>query len=175
MHRGDNYLDSNRQSHLLNNFKVQIYAKGFTYLWVLALLVIMSISLAAVGPMWSMTTQREREAELLRVGMLYVKAIEGYYHASPSRGMRKLPDNLDQLLLDNRFAGTIRHLRKPYWDPMSPGQPFEFIMAPQGGIIGVYSKNITRPILQTIWSDGQHVILPAEHYSDWKFIAKEDG
>ena len=147
---------------------------GFTYLWVLALLVVMSISLAVVGPLWSLSAQREREQELLHIGMLYVQAIESYYRASPSGGIKKLPVSLDQLLMDNRFLGTVRHLRRLYADPMNPGQSFGIVLAPQGGIVGVYSRSASQPLLQTIWSDGRYVVAPAEHYFDWKFIAKDN-
>ena len=108
---------------------------GFTYLWTLALLAIGSISLMVVGPMWAHEVQRERERDLLRVGILYVQAIESYYRVS--LGTKSLPMSLDQLVLDQRFVGTIRHLRRIYNDPTNPSQPFTVLRDGSGGIIGV--------------------------------------
>jgi len=140
-------------------------------LWTLALLAVVSIGLAAVGPMWSRELQREREQELLRVGVLYAQAIESYYRVSPG-AVKSLPTSLDQLVLDTRFVGMIRHLRRIYTDPTNPGQPFAILRAPEGGVIGVASQNTARPLMQTAWSDGRHALAPAEHYSDWQFLAK---
>ena len=58
-------------------------ARGFTYVWMLAALVIFSIGLAVVGPLWADQAKREREQDLLRVGQLYAQAIASYYAASP--------------------------------------------------------------------------------------------
>ena len=40
-------------------------ARGVTYVWMLATLVIFSIGLAVVGPLWADQAKREREQDLL--------------------------------------------------------------------------------------------------------------
>ena len=45
---------------------------GFTYVWVLALVAVLGIGLAAIGPMWHDDVKREREKDALRIGQLYL-------------------------------------------------------------------------------------------------------
>ncbi len=146
---------------------------GFTYVWLLAALAVVSIGMAVVGPVWAQQVQREREAELLRVGVAYANAIEHYYRM-PAGGVRQLPRSVDDLLLDPRFPTPVRHLRAAYTDPMRPGQPLELVRAPTGEIRGVASLSTDTPLLQLPWSDGHHRLpapTPATRYSDWQFLA----
>lgn len=146
---------------------------GFTYLWLLAALAVLAIGMAVVGPMWAQQAQREREAELIRVGTAYVNAIE-HYHRMPAGGARQLPRTVDDLLLDSRFPTPVRHLRAAYTDPMQPGQTLELLRGPTGEIRGVASSSLETPIRQTAWSDGHHslpVTTPTTRYRDWQFLA----
>ena len=146
---------------------------GFTYLWLLAALAALSIGMAVVGPLWARQAQREREAELIRVGVAYANAIEHYYRMS-SGGVQRLPRRVDDLLLDDRFPTPVRHLREAYGDPMQPGQPLQILRTPSGEIRGVASSSPDSPIRQTGWSDGHHALAaptPATRYSDWQFLA----
>ena len=85
-------------------------------------------------------------------------------------------DDLKQLELDSRFVGVVRHLRQLYPDPLQPDVPWALVRNAAGGITGVYSTSTLRPFLQTTPADplGDGApIANAQHYSDWKFIAKE--
>ncbi len=144
---------------------------GFSYVVVLALVAIMGIGLAAIGPLWAEEAQREREDELLRVGQLYADAIARYHKASP--GSAKLyPATLEVLLSDTRFVGTMRHLRALYPDPVGNGRPWGLLRGADGGIRGVYSQSEATPLRRVALRSP--TLAPATRYSEWQFIARVD-
>ena len=144
---------------------------GFVYVWVLALVAVLALGLAAIGPLWSQEAKRDREDDLLRVGKLYAEAIAGYYRVSPG-SVKHYPPSLEALLLDTRFVGTVRHLRTLYADPVSVDTPWGLLRAPDGGIRGVYSQSAAVP-LRTVPVDlGIAVLAPAARYAEWQFEPK---
>ena len=147
--------------------------RGFTYIWLLVAIAVLAIGMVTVGPLWARQAQRDREAEMLRVGVAYAVAIEHYYRM-PAGGMRQLPRSVDDLLLDRRFPVPVRHLRSAYTDPLKPGVALELVRAPSGEIRGVASSSLEAPIRQTAWSDGRHTLpatTPTTRYRDWQFLA----
>jgi type II secretory pathway pseudopilin PulG len=144
---------------------------GFTYVIVLALIAVLGIGLAALGPLFAEETRREREDELLRIGQLYAEAIARYYKASPGSA-RSFPPSLDVLLTDTRFVGTVRHLRTLYADPVGAGEPWGLVRAPDGGIRGVYSQSALAPLRQAPVELGAVTLAPAARYSEWQFVAR---
>ena len=149
-------------------------ASGFTFVWVLAAIVILSIGLAAIGPIWAEQARREREQDLLRVGQLYAHAIARYRANAPGT-LKPYPISLDQLLLDGRFAGTVRHLRRLYPDPLGAQRPWGVVRDADGGIRGVYSQSTDMPLRrEPLDLDG--VSLPAaQRYDQWKFVTGPDA
>jgi type II secretory pathway pseudopilin PulG len=146
---------------------------GFTYLWLLAAIAVLAIGMSLIGPMWAERVQREREAELLRVGTAFARAIEHYYRMQPV-GARQLPHSVDDLLLDRRFPVVVRHLREAYTDPMLPGQPISLVLGPAGDLRGVSSSSDATPLMQAPWSDGHYSLpaaTPTTRYRDWQFLA----
>jgi type II secretory pathway pseudopilin PulG len=140
-----------------------------------ALLIVLgclSIAAASVGPLWTQNQQREREAELLRIGVLYAQALKRYHDASPGSD-RRYPQALDELLLDSRFAGIKRHMRRLYTDPIRPGRPWELIRDSQGGIRGVYSGSESSPWTQKPLELTGMRLPVARQYRDWRFVASE--
>ena len=79
--------------------------------------------------------QREKERELLFIGNQFRQAIERYYERSPGE-LKKYPASLEELLKDNRFVTTQRHLRRIYRDPMTGNTEWGMVNAPEGGIMG---------------------------------------
>ncbi len=147
--------------------------RGFVYLWVMALVAALAVGLAATGPLWTQEAQREREDELLRVGKLYAEAIARYYLSSPGN-VKRYPSSLDELLLDTRFVGTVRHIRALYADPVVGNSPWGLLRAPDGGIRGVYSQS-TVPPLRTVPVDlGVALLAPATRYADWQFAPRPE-
>lgn len=144
---------------------------GFTYVWALAALVVFSLGLAAIGPNYAADAQREREADLLRVGRLYAEAIASYHAASPG-SLKQYPASLEMLLEDTRFVGTVRHLRRLYADPLQPGRPWGLLRSPDGGIRGVYSADERAPLRSAALDLGVVALPPSQRYLDWHFVPK---
>ena len=146
-------------------------ARGFTYVWMLAALVIFSIGLAVVGPLWADQAKREREQDLLRVGQLYAQAIASYYAASPG-SLKQYPPALASLLADTRFVGTRRHLRTLYPDPLEPTREWGLVTGPDGSVRGVYSQSADVPLHNAALDLDVTSLPAAQHYAEWKFAPK---
>lgn len=146
-------------------------SRGFTYVWVLAAIALLSIGLAAMGPRWADAAKREREQELLRVGSLYAGAITTYYAAAPG-SFRQYPPELKDLLEDTRRVGTLRHVRKLYADPLAPARPWGLVRSADGGITAVFSQSEDAPLHAAPLEINVAVLSPARRYSDWKFGPK---
>ncbi|WDY60110.1 type II secretion system protein [Pseudomonas sp. PSKL.D1] len=144
---------------------------GFTYLGVLLLIAVSSVALAASGTVWSSVTQREKERQLLWVGGQYAQALRSYYRASP--GLAQYPQDLADLLEDNRFPQARRHIRRLYPDPITGSDDWGLLRAIDGRITGVHSKSDATPFkrgnFDTQWSGFEGL----EHYSDWQFVAEQ--
>jgi type II secretory pathway pseudopilin PulG len=136
---------------------------GFTFVWALAAVAVVSASLAATGPMWADQAQREREQDLIRIGSLYAEAITSYAQASPG-SVKQYPASIDELLLDTRHLALRRHLRAAYTDPMQPSRPWGLVRDAQGRIRGVFSTSTARPFTE------QPGVM---RYADWMFLAQE--
>lgn len=142
---------------------------GFTYVVMLFAVAIISIGLGLAVPIYSEQVRREREQELIRVGTLYVEAIRNYYLSSPG-SVRMYPRRLEDLVLDARFVGTRRHLRKLYAEPIMRSSDWGVVAAPDGGIAGVYSRSEQAPLLARPLLVGSQPVAPSARYSDLKFV-----
>lgn len=109
--------------------------KGFTYIALLALIAVWSISLCLTVEVFEKKRQREIHTQLVWVAKQYTHAIESYYY-SASADKRKLPNTLDELLEDKRFYPPARHLRSIYIDETNSGFDLKPIQTDQG-LIGV--------------------------------------
>ena len=145
--------------------------RGFTLVFGL-----FAVAAAAAGAMllatqWTRDMQREKEAELLRVGDLYAQAIASYYQTS-SGSVKRYPPDLQSLLEDRRYIGLHRHLRALYADPVTGSTDWGMVRADDGGIMGVYSRSDAHPWRRIAARLDHSDLLAAQHYSEWKFIAK---
>jgi type II secretory pathway pseudopilin PulG len=147
--------------------------RGFTYVWCLAAIAVMGLGLALLGPQWADEARRDKEAELLRIGTLYAEAIASYYHASPG-SLKRYPATLEELLVDTRFVGVKRHLRRAYADPLQPSQPWGIVRAADGGVRGVYSQSPNPPLRAEPLDLGVTRLPASARYSDWHFVPKVD-
>jgi type II secretory pathway pseudopilin PulG len=143
--------------------------KGFTYVWIMFVVALTGITLAAAGQVWRTEARREKEKELMFVGDQFRQAIGLYYESSPEIP-RRYPDSLEKLLLDNRFPAVKRHLRKIYFDPMTGSDEWGLIRRPGIGIVGVYSLSTQAPVKKTNFHARDASFKGAESYRDWKFI-----
>ncbi|MCV2354915.1 type II secretion system GspH family protein [Paucibacter sp. B2R-40] len=101
--------------------------RGFTYLWLLFMVALGGVALAALGQRQQLVQQREREAELRFRGEAIAKAIGGYMRASPA-GANSLPQRLEDLLEDRRSGTVQRHLRRLYADPFTGRADWQLIV-----------------------------------------------
>ncbi|HEX5394141.1 MAG TPA: hypothetical protein VFW68_12710 [Rhodocyclaceae bacterium] len=130
---------------------------------------VMGIALTAIAPLWHQAQQREKERELIFVGQQYIRAIRQYYESSPG-GAKQYPPTINALILDDRQLAIRRYLRHPYRDPLTNTDKWGFVLAPEGGIMGIYSLAPGTPIKQANfpaqlgWTDKMAA------YSDWQFV-----
>lgn len=141
---------------------------GFAYLALLLMVAILGAGVSTAGPMWAAAQQRDRERDLLHVGEQFRRAITQYYEGSP--GEKKYPSRLEDLLQDPRFPGMRRYLRKIHFDPMTNRKEWGLVMAPTGGIMGVYSLSGEQPIKQDNFPRGMEHFAGKSSYADWQFV-----
>lgn len=144
---------------------------GFTYIGLLMVIAIAGIGMAGVGIVWSQDMQREREKELLFIGVEYRKAIGSYYENG--LGTKQFPASLEDLMLDRRLPTIKRHIRKLYADPMminAESKKSWGLIMQQGQIVGVHTLSEEKPIKKSGFNTDDEVFAEAEQYSDWKFV-----
>ena len=163
--------------------------KGSIYIWMLFTVTIAGILLAAMGQVWQVKAQREREKELLLVGEQFRQAVMSYYN-SVSGGDKKYPQSLEDLLLDKRGPKPERHLRKIFLDPMTKNNEWGLVEEPVPeqtsgsgarvsrsdlGIIGVYSLSRQGPIKSENFPDHYSTFAEASTYQDWQFVFSQES
>ncbi|RZI81549.1 MAG: type II secretion system protein [Rubrivivax sp.] len=146
--------------------------RGFTLLVMLGLLALLGVGLGSAGQAWSERVRRERESEWLRIGELYAQAIESYVSKSPG-SLKVGPVSLNELVLDTRFVGLMRHLRRTYADPMQPNQGWKLLRDGQARIVGVYSDARGEPFLARPLPNSRLQARPgAPGFARWAFVAR---
>jgi type II secretory pathway pseudopilin PulG len=144
--------------------------RGFTFLGVLAFLVVAGIALTAASKYWSTVIKREKEEELLFRGDQIKSAITSYYDNTPKGRRPSYPKSLEDLLKDPRFLTVRRHLRKVYKDPITEDGAWGLIKDSKGGIKGVFSRSNIKPIKTGNFSKAYEDFEKAKTYSDWRFL-----
>lgn len=141
---------------------------GIAYVGLLLLVALIGIVAGTAADVYQQSLQRAREANLLWVGDEFRSAIASFYEAGPGSA-KTYPQRLEDLLLDPRFPGTRRHLRRIYADPMTGKPDWEPILAPDGGIAGVKSRSTAKPLKQTGFRPRDEQLEEKAHYSEWEF------
>lgn len=118
---------------------------GFTYLALLFFVAVSGASLAVTGILWSTEQQRQKEKELRAIGADFQRAIESYYQRTPG-AIKRYPNELEDLLLDRRQAGLVRHVRRIHRDPFTLEAKWGVVRAQDGGIQGVHSLSEAKPV-----------------------------
>lgn len=145
--------------------------RGFTFLGVLFLVAVMGASLAGVGQLWSVSSQRAKERELLWVGTQYARALRSYHRSSP--GTVAYPQHLEELLEDRRFVVPKRHLRRLYPDPMTGSSDWGLVMSFGEGIAGVYSRSDRTTMKRSNFPPQWQGFEGLRSVSDWQFVAED--
>ncbi|TLS17590.1 MAG: type II secretion system protein [Betaproteobacteria bacterium] len=142
---------------------------GFTYL--LALFAVGAIGLVALRaiPLVETFEQREKEVELIYVGQQFRQAIGNYYQSTPGT-LKRYPSKLEDLILDRRFVGIKRHLRRIYVDPFTCQSQWGLVKDGDGGIRGVYSLHDGQPIKQEQFREVDAGLAGAKSYREWQFV-----
>lgn len=141
------------------------HARGFTYIGLLALIVLIGLLLATAGEVTATTAQREREAQLLWVGNQYRAAIGRYWSQR-----RVYPQTLQDLLGTPADAPLqARYIRSLYPDPMTNALDWTLLPAPRGGIMGVASSSKRTPLKTAHFEDVDQEFANVTAYSDWRF------
>jgi len=148
-------------------------ARGFTYVGLLLTVAIMAAGLAAIGEVASTAAKRDREAELLFVGNQFAQAIAQYAAASP--GAQQYPPTLEDLLADKRYPNVRRHLRRIYPDPLTGRADWVLVRVPGGGIVGLHSQSLARPLKTANFPPGYESFNGATTYSAWQFVPPATG
>jgi type II secretory pathway pseudopilin PulG len=139
--------------------------RGFTYLGLLAVLVLIGLLLAAAGEVASTAAQRDRETQLLWVGHEYRAAIGRYW-----RARRAFPQSLEELLGTAPDAPVqVHYIRRLYLDPMTNALDWVLVPGPGGGIIGVASSSKRAPLKTGSFDDADQDFDKASSYGDWQF------
>lgn len=147
---------------------------GMTYLAVLVAVAILGTAQAATGIVWRTARQHDNERELLFVGKQIRRAIEQYYQQTPGP-VKQFPPRLEALLRDDRQPAVQRYLRRLYPDPITGRAQWGLVMAPQGGIAGVYSLSQATPLKQANFAEVDKAFTGAAKYSDWIFVYQPDA
>jgi type II secretory pathway pseudopilin PulG len=143
---------------------------GFTYVGVLMLLALASLTATATVGLGALMERRAAEEELLRIGAEFDAAFRSYLASGNS-----YPPDLQSLVADARFPQPRRHLRQIYADPITGQAQWGLVSAPTGrGIAGVYSLSGAVPIKLKGFDPDWARLEQAKTYRDWVFGALGD-
>lgn len=142
---------------------------GFSYLWLLLLVGLMGLGLSVASDVYSTVAKREREKELMAIGRQFQEAIRRYREFRSDGARREYPASLDDLLLDPRSPGKLRHLRKIFVDPMTRKAEWGLVLK-GGRVVGVHSLS-TDPVLKKDGFDPDLMALADKsNYAEWLFV-----
>jgi type II secretory pathway pseudopilin PulG len=153
--------------------------EGFTYVGLLLAVVFFGLGSVGVARALASSERGEKERELLFVGQQFRDAIGSYYTTGP--GGARYPEKLEHLLEDSRFPTLVRHLRRIYPDPVTGKTEWGLVMAPEGGIMGVFSLSEREPMKRANFAPPNQrlndaVMMAATKegsrysYRDWQFV-----
>ncbi len=141
--------------------------RGFTYIGLLVIMVVMLMAMGAASEVWHNVMQHEKEQELIFIGHEFRAAISQYY----VKFGNKYPPSLEALVETSDPSGKKAHfLRKLYLDPMTGDTQWGVVVGQGAGLAGVYSLSEEKPIKTAGFSDVDAKFESAEKYSDWKFV-----
>jgi type II secretory pathway pseudopilin PulG len=145
------------------------HAAGFTYVALMLLLAIISLSATATVQVADLARRRAAENELLYVGQQYVKAFLEYELYTPEGNGNRAPSRLEDLLRDPRQPGVRRYIRQLYPDPITGKLDWQLIRAPGGGIMGIQSASCATTIRQSFPNGDLMYLDGRKRYCDWTF------
>jgi type II secretory pathway pseudopilin PulG len=142
---------------------------GFVLIGMFMLVMLSGLVMAQAAMRWQTQVLREREQELIRVGLAYRDAIGRYYNQTPAV-VKVFPQTLELLLEDTRFPTPRRHLRRLYQDPVTQREGWGIVEAPSGGIMGVYSLSDKPPFKSKGYRGELQHLNNKRYYGEWYFV-----
>ena len=161
---------ANKESaaHARRSARTRTRQRGYTYLLVLFLVAGIGAIMAGVGQTWQARAQREKEAELIAIGVEIARALRRYHDASPEAA-QTWPASLEVLVEDRRFPEPQRHLRRIYRDPLTSKAEWG-IERDDTGITGIYSLSEKKPFKRyALPPELGEAAASAEGYRQWVF------
>jgi type II secretory pathway pseudopilin PulG len=143
---------------------------GFTYIGLLIVVAMLAAGATAALSAGSALQWREKETELIAIGLEYRRALKSYANSSPA-GQPNAPRQLTELLRDPRHPGVVRHLRRIYPDPLTSETHWGLVRDPAGLIIGIHSTSTAVPFRQNRFPVGMESFEQAESHAEWVFDA----
>nr|WP_029148239.1 type II secretion system protein [Methylophilus sp. 5] len=143
--------------------------RGFVLIGMFMLVMLSGLVMAQASLRWKTQVLRERELELIKVGLAYRDAIGRYYNQTPGV-VKTFPLTLEVLANDTRFATARRHLRKPYLDPITLREGWGIVEAPSGGIMGIYSLSDKAPFKNKGYRGELQHLNDKRYYGEWYFV-----
>jgi len=146
---------------------------GYTYLLVLFLVAGLGLLMAGLGQTWQARAQREKEAELIAIGVEMARALGSYHDRSP--GAKEWPRSLEDLVEDRRFPTPRRHLRRIYRDPITRTTDWGLVRQ-AGRIVGIHSMSPLMPFrFSELPPELDESAASATSYRGWVFKPVQDG
>ncbi len=142
---------------------------GFVLIGMFMLILLSGLVMSEATQRWHMQMLREREHELIKVGLAYRDAIGRYYNQTPGV-VKTFPPTLEALLEDKRFPTVRKHLRKPYVDPITQREGWGIVEAPSGGIMGIYSLSDKAPFKSRGYRGELEHLNNKRYYGEWYFV-----
>jgi len=145
-------------------------ARGYALIGLLLTVAVTGIALAAAAQLWSTVSRRDKEEDLIRIGLEFREAIRSYAASSP--GAEQFPPRLEDLLLDPRSPNVKRHLRRIYADPVTGKADWGLVKRGEA-IIGVHSLAEGKP-LKSALDPLLGIADEATSYQDWIFVYRAE-
>ena len=141
---------------------------GFTYLWVLFMVLMLGVFSMLSLDLYRVKKQQDDERTLIYQGHEFRRAIESYYKLSNQPGITGYPTSLEQLIKDDRYPNTVRHLRKLYVDPMT-GKSDWVLVRIGDKIVGVHSASTDKVLKKANFALEDVVLENKYSYDEWLF------
>lgn len=142
---------------------------GFAYMALLVVIAASLLALNAAMPDIYQQAKREREAQLLFIGQQYSHAIRLFYE-NPHVVIKRYPESLDELLVDDRTPRPMHHLRKLYKDPITGSSEWGLVKNEERQIMGVFSLSEGKPLRKNFRGYPGVIVVGGNEYNDIKFV-----
>jgi len=142
---------------------------GFVLIGMFMLVMLSGLVMAQASMRWQTQVLRERELELIKVGLAYRDAIGRYYNQTPGV-VKTFPPTVEALVNDTRFPTPRRHLRKAYLDPITQREGWGIVTAPSGGVMGIYSLSDKQPFKIKGYHGALQHLNDKRYYGEWYFV-----